>query len=51
MTRKPTSDEQFGVYEEGDSPPSDQIADELGTTGYLIKDFPDEMSVVEDDDA
>lgn len=36
MTRKPTSDEQFGVLEDGDEPPTTELEELFDHHGFRI---------------
>lgn len=42
MSRKPTSDEQFGIIEDGDDPDFlyDPLAEEIGDDGFSIVSDP-----------
>jgi hypothetical protein len=52
MTRKPTSDEQFGIIEDGDDPEFlyNPLSEELGIDGYSVVDDPGFSFVGDDDD-
>jgi hypothetical protein len=42
MTRKPTSDEQFGVIEDGDEPPTTELNELFDHHGYQIYEIIDD---------